>query len=268
MAFKAVFIDMDGTLLRSDHTISPTTQEVLRDLQQRGIWVVPVSARPLHGILPITGPVISESNPVVSLNGSYIYHQGQIIHQVIINLDHARSVHEEIRDQEASVMYYSQMDWFATQDSPLIRKEQRITPVPIRIEPFDQILDQWRSQDNGPNKIMVGGDPDLVSSIEARLISLHRGTLNIYKSQPRFLEIMNRQASKKSALEFLLNRFGLDRKEAIAFGDNYNDQEMIAYAGLGVAMGNAPEAIKQSAAYITDTNNEDGVAKALRHFLG
>jgi hydroxymethylpyrimidine pyrophosphatase-like HAD family hydrolase len=64
-----------------------------------------------------------------------------------------------------------------------------------------------------------------------------------------------------------LNKYGIDKSRIIAMGDNYNDKEMIQYAGTGVAMGNAPEEIKLVADYVTDTNNNDGVAKAINHFF-
>jgi hydroxymethylpyrimidine pyrophosphatase-like HAD family hydrolase len=78
---------------------------------------------------------------------------------------------------------------------------------------------------------------------------------------------MHTQASKTSAIQFLINQYGILQHEVIAIGDNYNDKEMIEFAGVGVAMGNAPEEIKRVADFVTDTNNEDGVAKALAHYF-
>ena len=84
--YKAVFIDMDGTLLKKDHTISEANKNSIQRLLDNGILVIPISARPLHGILPITQKVLPDSIPVVSLNGSYIYHEGEIISQIDISL--------------------------------------------------------------------------------------------------------------------------------------------------------------------------------------
>ncbi len=68
-------------------------------------------------------------------------------------------------------------------------------------------------------------------------------------------------------MQFIMDMYGINQNETIAIGDNYNDVGMIEYAGMGVAMGNAPEEIRSSAGFITDTNNNDGVAKALSHFF-
>lgn len=265
--YKAVFIDMDGTLLRKDHTVSDNTKKVIQHLLNIGVVVVPISARPLHGILPIIKEVLPDSMPVVSLNGSYIFHNKEIIYQANIALPEVISIHHELQPYDVSVMYYSQMEWFAAVDSTLIKKEQKITDVKIKIQPFSQIADRWEANNNGPNKILIAGDKQLIAEIENKLLGLHGHELNIYKSQPAYLEVMNQQASKAKAIEFLLHKYGIEQSEIIAIGDNFNDQGMIEFAGTGVAMGNAPDEIKMIADYVTDTNNNDGVAKALNHFF-
>jgi hydroxymethylpyrimidine pyrophosphatase-like HAD family hydrolase len=78
---------------------------------------------------------------------------------------------------------------------------------------------------------------------------------------------MNQYASKAQAIQMLMAHYGLQQHEVIAIGDNYNDQGMIEFAGAGIAMGNAPDEIKKIADFVTDTNNNDGVAKALNHFF-
>jgi hypothetical protein len=265
--YKAVFIDMDGTLLKKDHTVSEENRNTIQRLLNKGILVIPISARPLHGILPITKKLLPDSIPVVSLNGSYIFHRDEIIAQIDISLTEVASVHEQLMVHDLSVMYYSQMKWYATALTPAIEKEQRITDVSIQILPFDQIMSTWKKENTGPNKILVAGEKELILEVEQRLISQFQGKLNIFKSQPRYIELMHIQASKTSAIQFLINQYGILQHEVIAIGDNYNDKEMIEFAGVGVAMGNAPEEIKRVADFVTDTNNEDGVAKALAHYF-
>ena len=265
--YKAVFIDMDGTLLKSDHSVSEVNRVAIDRLLQKGVLVVIISARPLHGILPISKHIVSDDMPVVSLNGSYILHKNEIIYQAAVSLEDTLSIHNEISDYEVSPMYYSQMDWYAEIKNDRIKKEQKITPVDIKIQPFTATLAVWESTNSGPNKILIAGDKDLIITIEERLNQLHEGKLNIFKSQASYLEIMSLQASKAKAIQFLINRYGIEQHEIIAIGDNYNDQGMIEFAGVGIAMGNAPEAIKLAANYVTDTNNNDGVAKALHQYF-
>ncbi|WP_301921335.1 Cof-type HAD-IIB family hydrolase [Ferruginibacter sp.] len=265
--YKAVFIDMDGTLLKSDHSVSDANKQAIHHLQQKGILVVPISARPLHGMVNITKNVVTDDMPLVSLNGGYIVHKNEIIYQDAVSLNDAAHVNKELQGYDVSAMYYSQMEWFAEMENDLIKKEQRITAVKIKIQPFAETLQYWEGQNNGPNKILIAGEKQLIHDIEQILIERHQGNLNIFKSQSTYLEVMSTGASKAKAIEFLMSRYGIDKNEIIAIGDNFNDKGMIELAGMGVAMGNAPEEIKLSANYVTDTNNNDGVAKALQHFF-
>jgi len=265
--FKAAFIDMDGTLLTKGHTISDVTKQIIERLTKQNILIVPISARPLHGMTPIISGVIPETTPIVSLNGGYIFHSGEIIFQSHIELDDVQQVHESIMGEDVSVMYYSQMDWYTSKDTDAVKKEQRITPVPITILPFSETIAIWKKQHSGPNKILIAGDEQLILGIETILLSNNVSNLNIYKSQPKYLEVISNKASKTKAMQLLMAKYGLQKDEVIAIGDNYNDVGMIQEAGMGVAMGNAPDDIKAIADYVTDTNINDGVAKALQRFF-
>jgi len=266
--FKAAFIDMDGTMLTKSHTISDSTIQTIDRLSKQGILIVPISARPLHGMMHIIENVISKDTPIVSLNGGYIYHHGKIIYQINIPSDKATLVHNAIDNLTVSAMYYTQMDWHAKEHTDAITKEQKITPVSITIQPFGNTLSDWEKAETGPNKILIAGNEQLILLLEKQLISLFGDSLNIYKSQPKYLELMHPDASKTKAMQLLMQHYGLQQHETVAIGDNYNDKGMIEFAGAGVAMGNAPASIKAVANYVTDTNNNDGVAKALVHYFG
>jgi Cof subfamily protein (haloacid dehalogenase superfamily) len=262
--YKAVFTDMDGTLLQENHTVSEASKQIIQHLIKEGIPVIPISARPLHGMLHITDAVFPADIPVVSLNGSYIYHNGAIIYQIDVTLQEAEAIHALASKHPVSAMYYSQMQWFADAESAMVKKEQRITPVPITVQPFDKTIVEWEQKKAGPNKILIAGDAPLILNVEQELLQQFGSTLNIYKSQPRYVEVMNHAASKTNAMQIIMKMYGLQQSEVVAIGDNYNDKGMIEFAGLGIAMGNAPEEIKAAANMITDSNNNDGVAKALK----
>ena len=262
--YKAVFIDMDGTLLTSHHTITDTTKQIIQQLIKSGVLVIPISARPLHGMLPLTTPVFDKEKPVVSLNGSYIFHQQAIIHEVTVSLPQAIELHDFVSTKPLSTMYYSQMDWYAAEHTDAIKKEQRITPIPIIIQPFYETVSGWEKLQAGPNKILISGNAAEILEIEKQLLAKYKGQLNIYKSQPRYLEVMHKEASKTNAIKLLMAKYGIQQNEIIAIGDNYNDKSMIEFAGVGIAMGNAPGEIKKVADHVTETNNNEGVAKALK----
>lgn len=265
--YKAAFIDMDGTLLRKDHTVSDITRQIIQELIEKGIIIAPVSARPLHGIQHIIGDFIASHIPVVSLNGSYIFHNDEIIYEVNIDTESAKKVHHLLSQYPVSAMYYSKMDWYAEADTAATKKEQKITEIPITIQSFEQTLAVWEQTAHGPNKVLIAGDEQVILDLETALLENFGSYLNVFKSQSRYVEVMHKNASKTHAIQLLMNYYGLKQEEIIAIGDNYNDKGMIEFAGVGVAMGNAPDEIKASADYVTDTNNNDGVAKALQHFF-
>ena len=93
------------------------------------------------------------------------------------------------------------------------------------------------------------------------------GRLSVYRSEPYFIEVMARGVSKGDAVAGLLERLGIGREDAIACGDGFNDLSMIRYAGVGVAMGNAQQAIKDEADVVTLSNDEDGLVPIIRHYI-
>ena len=110
------------------------------------------------------------------------------------------------------------------------------------------------------------GDADKLIPLEAELCLRLQGRINIFRSEPYFLELVPQGIDKALSLAVLLKEIGVEHKEMIAIGDGYNDLSMIKFAGLGIAMGNAQEPVKKAADYITLSNEEDGVAEALEHF--
>jgi Cof subfamily protein (haloacid dehalogenase superfamily) len=264
--FKAVFIDIDGTLIKSDHSLSEITISTLQQLKERNILVVLVSARPLHGITPIAQELGLLEAPISSLNGSYIANDSTIIFESFIDAETVSRLHTALQPYGATIIYYDKLQWFAEVENEYIVKEQKITEVPVIIQPFEITLAKWQAEQSGPNKILIIAEPEVVDKIQKDLQPDF--DLNMYTSKPIYLEMMNENASKAKAIQFLMDKYQIHQPEIIAIGDNFNDKAMIEFAGLGIAMGNAPDEVKEAADYVTDTNNNDGVAKALVKFIG
>jgi Cof subfamily protein (haloacid dehalogenase superfamily) len=266
--YKAVFLDMDGTLLRSDHSVSEPTKDVIRRLTGQNIPVILVSARPLNGMLPTFRSIgIPDHYPLVSLNGSYIVERDEPVFDARIDLETAAGVSEKVRPFKATIAYYLQREWFSEIKDNWTDKEQKIMDVQLGVAPLHDLVQDWSRRGIAPNKMMVMSEAATIDQIQQHLKSVYNGRLNIYPSKPTYLEVMDPRGSKANAVSWLIQRMNIDRSEVIAMGDNYNDREMIAFAGMGIAMGNAPDEIKASADYVTDTNNNDGVCKALEKFF-
>jgi len=119
-----------------------------------------------------------------------------------------------------------------------------------------------------PIKILAIIKDDIqVEGMEQVLKNTYGSSLNITRSKPYFLEIMNCKANKAIALQVIAQHYNIDRSEVLAIGDSYNDLEMIQWAGIGVAMGNARKQVKEVADFVTLTNEEEGVAEALYKYV-
>ncbi|HLI93247.1 MAG TPA: Cof-type HAD-IIB family hydrolase [Puia sp.] len=266
--YKAVFLDMDGTLLRSDHSVSEATQRTIRMLTGGGIPVILVSARPVNAVLPTSREIgIPAEYPIISLNGSYIVEKDQPIFQAEIDLGTVVEVAEHVRPFQATIAYYVQREWYAEVNDAWTEHEQKIMDIKLKVMPLPEMVKDWKARNIAPNKMMVMSEPPAILEIQKHLKSIYDGRLNIYPSKATYLEVMDKAGSKSNAVKFVSERMGLAPKEIIAMGDNYNDIGMIRFAGMGVAMGNAPDDIKKNAKYVTDTNNDDGVRKALEKFF-
>ncbi|GAC1385293.1 MAG: Cof-type HAD-IIB family hydrolase [Ginsengibacter sp.] len=265
--YKAVFIDIDGTLIKKDHSLSPLTIETIKKIKQLGIHVILVSARPYHGILSISDQLELSNIPIASLNGSYIREGNTILLNAKIDLNTLQALHKELKNFNVSIIYYQQMKWFAEVENQFTENEKKITEVPLIIEDFEKLIQRWKSEDNAPNKLLVVGEAGEIQNIQMQTQPEFLTSLNMCTSKPVYLEVMNIGSSKQTAIEYFLKHLNLQREEVIAIGDNFNDIEMIQFAGLGIAMGNAPDEVKAKADYVTDTNNNDGVAKALNKFI-
>src|ERR1022692_941974 len=153
--YKAVFIDIDGTLIKSDHSISNATFETIQKLKKKNILVALVSARPLHGILPIADEIGLQNFPLASLNGACIAIDEKIVFESMIDAGIIARLHEQLQQYNVTTIYYQGMQWFAETQNFYSDYEQKITAIPITIEPFAHILKHWQNENSGPNKILV-----------------------------------------------------------------------------------------------------------------
>ena len=117
------------------------------------------------------------------------------------------------------------------------------------------------------NKFLMLEDGDYLAEVEKKVYVQLHDRLDVYRSEPFFLEILPKGINKAGALEKMSEIIGISREEMMAFGDSYNDLSMIQYAGLGVAMGNAKDVVKENADFIAKTNDEDGIVDVINKFV-
>jgi Cof subfamily protein (haloacid dehalogenase superfamily) len=158
--------------------------------------------------------------------------------------------------------------WYAPAVDQWTDREQRITKVNAIIADGHSIINNWSQENKGAHKVMCMGPEQEINALEQELKNSFDDQLHIYRSRPSYLELAPKSVSKATALEVILNQeFGIRLKEIIAFGDNYNDIEMLQSAGLGIAVGNARKEVKAAAKEIVGNSTEDGVAIAIEKYF-
>ena len=254
---RIVFSDIDGTLLTDDKRVTEKTEQAVKGLVQQGIPFVLVSARMPEAIYPITDS-IGVKIPVISYSGGLVLTDaGETLADVRMDASAASMVLSAVNEHfpVLTVNYYAGRRWYVQDtDDPRVRHEEHITHALAERGNFDMLL----SINTLPSKILLMGAPEPCKRAEHDL-SAQFPMLHVVRSSPNLVEIMQAGVSKESGIRALLDHYGLTAKDALAFGDNYNDLEMLQFAGTSVAMGNAPDDVKEAASRVTESNEEDGI---------
>ena len=263
MKYKLIVLDLDGTLTNSKKVITPRNREILIRVQEQGVRLVLASGRPTHGIVPLANELrMNEFGGfILSYNGGEIinWETQEMIYENVLPNDVVPVLYECARSHQLSILTYDGAE-IVTENSqdPYVQKEAFLNKMAVR-ETNDFLTDITLPV----AKCLIVGDADKLIPLEAELCLRLQGRINVFRSEPYFLELVPQGIDKALSLAVLLKEIGVERKEMIAIGDGYNDLSMIKFAGLGIAMGNAQEPVKKAADYITLSNEEDGVAIAV-----
>lgn len=268
MNYQLLTLDLDGTLTNSRKEITSATRAALIEIQKNGKKVVLASGRPTYGVVPLAGQLDLQvyGGYILGFNGGQITdcRSGRMIYNKTLPVNCIRPVFELVKTHpEAAVITYHEDEILAgMQPNEYTELESRINHMPIRV------LDDFPEEIHFPiNKLLVTGDPAVMEMIEKELKRMFHSALNIYRSDPFFVEVMPQKIDKAYSLHRLVTGIGLKADNVICCGDGYNDITMIEYAGLGVAMENAQPLVRSTADYITKSNDEDGVLHVIRSFM-
>lgn len=267
MIYEMLVLDLDGTLTNSEKKITPPTREALIEIQQTGKKVVLASGRPTPGIVPLAKELNLKDygSYILSFNGARITNcaTGEIIYNKVLPANVIPVIYKMIKEYDVDILTYSD-DSIISGICPnqYTEVESRINNLPVkRVDNFVDFVDF------PVNKLLITGDPAITEQLEKILKNQFHKLLSIYRSEPFFLEVMPQNIDKANSLQKLLNSVGLVADQMICCGDGFNDLTMIEYAGLGVAMANAQPVVKESADFITKSNDEDGVLHVINKFM-
>lgn len=264
MTYKIVFSDIDGTLLNKDRQLSQLTKEVIQQLQQQ-VPVVLISSRMPQAMRHLQEELHISHQPIICYNGGLILVDGKSISSTEIPLETLKKLNDFNKDLDVHLSLYHSEEWYVPQQDQWAAREENNTKVKPEVRSSEEVIQKWETEQKSAHKIMCMGDEDKIDKIVDFLSEKFSGQLHLYRSKPTYLEIANKQVSKLTAINLLLKgHFKLPIEQAIAFGDNHNDFEMLQAAGLGIAVGNAKPEILEIAQEVTHAGHEDGVAISLK----
>lgn len=262
--YRLVALDLDGTLLNSGLRLSDTNAEALHGAIERGIQVVIATSR-WYGLALRTAGRLGIKTPLICSNGALVKDpaDGHELLHLYLDRELAREV-ITLGDERRWEMFTTIGDATFMQPRPGIIAEQ----LPGGLKVAERQADQLNGGD--PTCVLVFGQP-AVDEIESRFLpageSRARFSLNRPVGLPAYVVLTHADAEKASALDLVCRELGVAPDETIAMGDSESDLGMIRFAGLGIAMRNSPDAVKREALHIAPSNDEDGVAWAVRRFL-
>lgn len=261
-------LDLDGTLTNSRKELTEPTRKALIDIQENGKKIVLASGRPINGIVPLAEKLeLSRfGGYMLSFNGARITQcsTDEIIYNRTIPPKAIPPIFDIVKEFPGVdiVTYDKEFIFSGLHTNEYTQKESQINKM--EIVPVDNFVSHLTFP---VNKLLVPGDPAVLDEMIPVLQKRFHKQLNVYKSEPFFLEIMPRNIDKAHSLQKLLNSIGLSTDAMICCGDGFNDLSMIEYAGLGVAMENAQPIVKEHADFITKSNDDDGILYVIDMFL-
>lgn len=277
MTIRAIAMDMDGTLLNEKKIITEKTKDALVQAQKQGIKVILASGRPTPGLFKYAEELAMEKYDGVGLsfNGAHVldYQTNEVLFEQALPLETSQAILEHLKKFDVKPMVYHQNYMYVNNvydnQIQLANEKMNIIEYEARAGSYKlcEVNDLAGFCDFPLYKILVAADPDYLNQHYKEMMAPFSGQVSGLFSAPFYFEFTDAGITKAKGLTATLSRLGIKQEELLAFGDGQNDQAMIEYAGIGVAMANGTEELKQAADEITLSNNEDGIAHTLKKYL-
>lgn len=275
--YKLVCIDMDGTLLNSKRRISETNKAALKKAHEMGIHIVITTGR-LCVNAAYYSNLIGVTSPVIAANGGIIKEKDEFIYKCTMSREMNSQILELCNKYKVNPRFHTTRDLYDGKScfdfmnlvffyAFALKIKSKEHKVNLRhIKSAKQWEEVFKIQEKEILKCdIMDRDTEKIRKLKEELKKID--SIQVLGAGANSIEVTHKSVSKGSAVKYLAQRYNIKKEEIITIGDNENDIEMIEYAGLGVAMGNAIEILKDKANYVTATNDEDGVAKVINEFI-
>lgn len=261
MSYKLIAIDMDGTLITSDKKITERSIRAMQEAEAAGAYVVLASGR-MAANVKVLSKDLGLHSPAICGGGSQVVDADfNILHTCYIQPEVAKQVLDVCREEGLYVQIFDDGNYIFQKHTPSSDVYHEISGL----NPVEDPHLFEREHIETP-KILIIEPAERLKEVQS-MLKERFPMLNIGRSRPTFLELNNPEGNKGVALKILSEKLGLKQSELIAIGDNQIDASMIEYAGLGVAVGNALDEIKEIADYISADNDHEGVTEVIEKFI-
>ncbi len=260
---RLVVSDVDGTLVRHDKSLSDGNTAAIEQLVAEGVAFTLISARPPSGMLWIADR-LKLAGPFGAFNGGTLFMaDGSIREKHVLAQDVARDLMAYLEKQPVIRWLFADGDWLASEeDNVHTPREVKSAGVePIFATGFGDRLGR------ADKIVAVTDDEALLDRIEKEVADMLGARATVARSQTYYLDITAPEANKGVGITALAKAYGVNLAETVALGDQANDLPMFARAGMSVAMGQGPERVRAAATHVAVSNDEDGVADAIRRFI-
>lgn len=262
---KCFSIDLDGTLLNSDHEISEANLQTINELQEQGHAVILNTGRAYGDVIKIEALQNLEI-PIFCVNGSVLFSdKRELLYEATISIETYKELFPILKELGVGILVYTNYGGFPSTLPPLHKKSKEELNTLFEEFNYDEILEKDQLK---IYKLIALTHHDELEKVEVVKKALEgKFAIAMASSFPNNVEITSSEAHKGKALLRYQNMMNLDFEEIIAFGDGGNDLAMFEAATTSVAMANAPLHVQQAADIVTKSNDEDGFAYAVRHLL-
>ena len=262
LPIKLFVSDVDGTLVRGDKTLAPVTIAAFARLRAAGITATLISARPPSGMLPLA-KALDIQGPLGAFNGGVILRADGTIESAR-RLDPAlvRATLALLDRARVQIWVFADGLWYARTDQGVRVPHERLA---ADIEPT--LVADFAGIDHVDKIVGLSEDFAALERLEDAVKGAIGTAATVARSQPYFLDITAPQANKGDGVAAIARAAGVPLSQVAVIGDMANDLPMFARAGLSIAMGQAPNAVRTAATFVTTSNDEDGVAAAIDRFV-
>ena len=265
--YKAISLDLDGTLVDSNKEIPKANKEAVWKAIDKGVAVILASGRPLFGVLPVAEKLELKKRGgyVLAYNGGNIWDckEEKLVYSKNVPMECMEDICKVARKYDVSPLtYYNDLVISERAEDEYVMREAFCNSAKIM-----QVDDIPSFVDFPEAKVLLVGPHEKLLPAKEELEGMYSDVLDLFFSMDFFLEVVPKNVGKDSSLDELLKIIGIQREELVACGDGMNDISMIKYAGLGVAMENAYPEVKEAADVIAPSNDDNGVAYVLEKYF-